>query len=233
MVSPAAIVPIAYLILVLGSLTVFVTIYRRRRALESSNLEPWLHQHRARDIYLTLLHLDTPVCPTLLKAALLERAREDISRIHTLRENKTAATTLLQKGSISESTFQQILDAEAILNAEIEDVMAEAKALGGEEWEQTIMSQANEYHQKNTVLETIDRAKKIAETERKTWDEKESSRKEDMDKPHETVLKELAGDDSVGTFGISNGDVVLARKIPKGDGIRSAKQKAKKRKKKK
>jgi translocation protein SEC66 len=168
-----------------------------------------------------------------LKAALLERAREDISRIHTLRESKTAATTLLQKGAISESTFQQILAAETVLNAEIEDVMAEAKALGGEEWGQTIMSQANEYHQKNTVLEAIDRAKKIEETERKTWDEKESSRKEYMDKPREIVLKDLAGDDSVGTFGTSNGDVVLAQEDSQGDGIRSAKQKAKKKKKKK
>jgi translocation protein SEC66 len=220
-ISASAVAAIAYLILVLGSLAVFSTIYRRRRALQSSNLEPWFPQHRERDIYLTLLHLDTPVSPKLLKAALLERAREDISRIYKLRESKTAATLLLQKGSISESTFQQIIAAEADLNAEIADVMAEAKALGGEEWGQNILPQANEYHQKSTILKTIERAKKMAETNKKEWVEEQGLRKEYADKQREVALKELAGVENVKSNGATNGDGGLEGEIPEGDGVRS------------
>jgi translocation protein SEC66 len=141
---------------------------------------------------LTLLHLDVPCPPKLLKAALLERAKEDITRIYTLQESKTAATALLQKGSISEATFQQILAAEVELNAEIADVIAEAKALGGAEWGQNILPHANEYHQKNNLLKTIERCKKLAETERKKWDEEDMLRKAYMDKQREIALKDLS-----------------------------------------
>jgi translocation protein SEC66 len=227
-VSASAIAPIAYLILLLGSLTVFSTIYRRRRALQSSNLEPWFTQHKERDIYLTLLHLDTPVSPKLLKAALLERTREDISRIYKLRESKTAATMLLQKGSISESTFQQIIAAEADLNVEIADVMAEAKALGGEDWGQNILPQANEYYQKLTILENIERAKKMAKTNRKEWVKEEVLRKEYADKQCEAALKELAGEESVKGIGMTNGDGGLEGEIPEGRSEDSAERKKKK-----
>ena len=74
-----------------------------------------------------------------------------------------AAAQLLQKGSLSESTFQQLNAAEAEMNIEIQDVMAEARALGGDEWGQTILAQANEYHQKNAMLKTLERTRKYAE----------------------------------------------------------------------
>ena len=102
-VSASAIAPIAYLVLVLGSLGIFSTVYRRRKAQQSSNIEPWFPNHHQRDVYLTLLHLENPRAPqNLLKAALFERATEDIARIYALREAKMAAANLLQKGSISE-----------------------------------------------------------------------------------------------------------------------------------
>jgi translocation protein SEC66 len=231
-ISASAIAAIAYLILVVGSLAIFSTIYRRRRALQSSNLEPWFPEHKERDIYLTLLHFDTPVSPKLLKAALFERAREDISRIYKLRESKTAATLLLQKGSISESTFQQIIAAEADLNAEIADVMAEAKALGGEEWGQNILPQANEYHQKSTILKTIERAKKMAETNKKEWVEEQELRKEYADQQREAALKELAGVENVNSNGVANGNGGLEGEIPEGDGVRSEGSAERKKKKK-
>jgi translocation protein SEC66 len=209
----ASAIAIAYLILVLGSLTIFSTVYRRRKAAESSKVEPWFKDHHARDIYLTLLHLDTPCPPKLLKAALLERAKEDISRIYSLREQKTAGTQLLQKGSIAEETYQQIVAAETDLNAEIADVMAEARALGGDEWGQTILQQANEYYQKTVILKTIERSKTFAEEEKKKWEEDEALRKVLQDEQRESALKELMGEETKISSGVQNGDAKLATKM--------------------
>jgi translocation protein SEC66 len=227
-ISASAIAPIAYLILVLGSLAIFSTIYRRRKALQSSNQEPWFPNHRERDIYLTLLHLENPPCQVnMLKAALFERAREDVMRVYTLRESKQAANQLLQKGSISESTYQQICTAEAEMNAEIVDVINEARAMGGEEWATNILGQANEYHQKSIVLKAVERSKLFAENERKKWDEEQQLRKELQDRQREIALKELTG---------ANGDVSsnIEGEIPNaanGEGASERKSKKKKNKK--
>jgi translocation protein SEC66 len=214
----ASTIAFGYLALVLGSLTVFSTIYRRRKALQLSSIEPWFPDHPNRDIYLTLLHQEPACPPQLLKAALLERAREDISQVYILRESKAAGSQLLQKGSISEVTFQRIVAAESELNAEIADVMAEAKALGGEEWGSSILPQANESYQKRIVLEAIERSKALAEFERRRWDEEETFRKELRDKQREIALKELAGEEGVKEVGM-NGDFKAAveGEIPNGD----------------
>ena len=238
----ASAIAIAYLILVLGSLIIFSTVYRRRKAAESTKLEPWFKDHHARDIYLTLLHLETPCPPKLLKAALLERAKEDISRIYSLREQKTAATQLLQKGSIAEETYQQIVAAETDLNTEIADVMAEARALGGDEWGQTILQQANEYYQKTVILKTIERSKAFAEEEKKKWEEDEAVRKVLQDEQREIALKELMGEETTSASGVQNGNAKLMSKeadgvegqIPNGvEGDRLTERKGKKKNKKK
>jgi translocation protein SEC66 len=208
-ISASAIAPIAYLILVLGSLTIFSTVYRRRKAAQSSNLEPWFPQHRERDIYLSLLHLDNPPCPPkLLKSALFERAREDIARIYNLRESKTAAASLLQKGSISEATFQQLNAAEAELNVEIQDMIAEARALGGEDWGHTILAQANEYHQKNGMLKILERTRKYAEYVKAEAEEDDVLRREYQASQRKIALQTLGvnGTEEVRVNGDSTGD---------------------------
>lgn len=224
--SASAIIPVAYLVLVLGSLIIFSIFYRRRKALQSSNLEPWFPQHRERDVYLSLLHLESPTCPPkLLKSALFERAREDVARIYILRESKMAAAQLLQKGSLSESTFQQLNAAEAEMNIEIQDVMAEARALGGDEWGQTILAQANEYHQKNAMLKTLERTRKYAERVKADADEEEALRKEYQAKEREIALKELGADE--GDVKV-NGDATGEGEIPNANGVKSKKKKNKK-----
>jgi translocation protein SEC66 len=230
----SSVIASAYLFLTLGSLAIFSTVYRRRKAQQSQNLEPWFPNHRERDIYLTLLHLD-PVCPPrLLKAALLERAREDISRVYILRESKAAASQLLQKGSISEVTFQQIVAAEAELNTEIADVMAEAKALGGEEWGSTILPQANEYHQKKLILQTIERSKALVEKEKKKWEEDERIRTALREKQREIALKELAGEEGILERRVDEDSKAIEGEIPNGvnnEGLTERKSKKKKNKK--
>ena len=219
-ISSSAIIPIAYLLLVLGGLTVFSTIYRRRKAKQSQSLQPWYPTHHPRDIYLTLLHLDPSPPNNLLKAALFDRAKEDISRVYQLREQKNAANQLLQKGSIAETTFQQILAAEQELNAEIMDVMNEARALGGEEWGQSIMAHANEYHQKTTILKTLEKSSSMAKKEREIWEAELAFRKEEAERQRELAIKELTED------GVKV-DMPVEGEIPSGVGTPSKSKKKK------
>lgn len=222
--SASAIAPIAYLVLVLGSLTIFSTVYRRRKAAESSKLEPWFAQHRERDIYLSLLHLDSPACPPkLLKSALFERAREDIARIYNLRESKTAAAALLQKGSISEATFLQLNAAETELNVEVQDVITEARALGGDDWGHTILAQANEYHQKNAMLRTLERTKKYAEYVKTQATEDEVLRIEYQENQEKIALQTLGVNGTENVNG--NGDMTADDEAAKANGVTPKKKK--------
>jgi translocation protein SEC66 len=194
-ISASTIAPIAYLVLVLGSLTLFSTFYRRRKAEQSKNLEPWFPTHHERDIYLTLLHLENPACPpSFLKAALFQRAREDLRRVYAIRESKPAANNLLQKGSISEATFQALNAAEQELNLELQDVVAEARALGGDEWGQTILAQANEAHQRVLQGQIVERAREYAKRREVRWKEMEVVKTEMAEKQRELALKELTGE---------------------------------------
>jgi translocation protein SEC66 len=194
-ISASTIAPIAYLVLVLGSLTLFSTFYRRRKAEQSKNLEPWFPTHHERDVYLTLLHLENPACPpSFLKAALFQRAREDLRRVYAIRESKPAANNLLQKGSISEATFQALNAAEQELNLELQDVVAEARALGGDEWGQTILAQANEAHQRVLQGQIVERARKYAKRREVRWKEMEVVKTEMAEKQRELALKELTGE---------------------------------------
>jgi translocation protein SEC66 len=194
-ISASTIAPIAYLVLVLGSLTLFSTFYRRRKAEQSKNLELWFPTHHERDVYLTLLHLENPACPpSFLKAALFQRAREDLRRVYAIRESKPAANNLLQKGSISEATFQALNAAEQELNLELQDVVAEARALGGDEWGQTILAQANEAHQRVLQGQIVERAREYAKRREVRWKEMEVVKTEMAEKQRELALKELTGE---------------------------------------
>jgi translocation protein SEC66 len=95
-------------------------------------LAPWFPHHKSRDIYLSLLHIDDttpdgkPVVPdSLLKAALLRRAQEDVQRVVQLRNTKPALSTLLQRGSIGDDLWTRFVRAEQELEGEVREVMDE------------------------------------------------------------------------------------------------------------
>jgi translocation protein SEC66 len=131
--------PVLYLTILIGSLYAFSTLYRKRQQSKAANLEPWFPQHRQRDIYLSLLHLDpaeasdsgesekklSKVPDSVLKAALLRRALEDIKRIVQLRNGKPALQTLLQRGSVGDELWQRFLRAEKEMEEEVKDVVNE------------------------------------------------------------------------------------------------------------
>ena len=100
---------------------------------KSTALEPWFGPHVQRNIYLSLLHLEpqpgqekaTPVPDSVLKAALLQRATEDIRRILAIRVAKQPLNLLLQKGSVGDELWQRFLRAEKEMEAELRDVVEE------------------------------------------------------------------------------------------------------------
>ena len=146
-------VPFAYLGILVGSLATFSSLYRKRKAgsckpvtkisllLEAANtklakaasLEPWFPPHLQRNVYLSLLHFEseaggkkaTQVPESVLKAALLRRATEDIHRILAVRSSKQALSTLLQRGSVGDDLWQRLLRAEKEIEEELRDVVNE------------------------------------------------------------------------------------------------------------
>lgn len=102
---------------------------------KSTSLEPWFGPHIQRDIYLSLLHLEpepgeekAPAVPdSVLKAALLQRAKADIHRVLAIRNAKQALSALLQKGSVGDDLWQRFLRAEKEIEAELRDVVEEVQ----------------------------------------------------------------------------------------------------------
>ena len=109
------IAPISYIAVLLGSLIAFSSLYRKRKNAKAASLEPWFPPHTARDVYLSLLHQDeeSSVPDTLLKAALMLRAKEDIRRLMVLRTSKSSLQSLLQKGCVGDDLWTRFSRAES------------------------------------------------------------------------------------------------------------------------
>ena len=70
-----------------------------------------------------------PVVPdSVLRAALLRRAVEDIHRIIQVRSAKQACSTLLQRGSVGDDLWQRFLRAEKEMEEELRDVVMEVSS---------------------------------------------------------------------------------------------------------
>jgi translocation protein SEC66 len=215
--------PIAYLIVLVGSISLFSIYYRRWKASQSQPLDPWFTQNHQRDVYLTLMHLENSRCPpSLLKAALFNRAHEDIRRVYNLREAKQAANALLQRGSVNELTMQMLDAAQTELNSEILDVVAEAKGLGGEVWGSTIMGQANEAYQRELMVTMIERGRKYAWKREEKWTVGHRNEKEKEGKRQKEVLQELIGDNLQDTG--STGDEPIMEKMNGGEPFETRKE---------
>lgn len=100
---------------------------------QSANLKPWFGPHLQRNMYFSLLQLDpenrdekTAKVPSyVLKAALLRRAVEDISRLMQVRTAKSALSSLLQKGFVGDDLWQRFQRAEKEMESELRDVVME------------------------------------------------------------------------------------------------------------
>lgn len=165
----------------------------------SATLAPWFPPHLQRNIYLSLLHLEpeegaekAPKVPgSVLRAALLKRAVEDIHRIIQIRTAKQACSTLLARGSVGDDLWQRFLRAEKEMEEELRDVVLEvsdtmshapkcntdySQANGlHPNWGQTIFQSANEIAA-NTMFRTrLNEIQAQTESEKAWWEKRRAS----------------------------------------------------------
>lgn len=191
--------PFLYLVILIGSLYTFSTVYRKRQISKAARLESWFPPHRQRDIYLSLLHLDpseasegekklNKVPDSVLKAALLRRAVQDIERIVQLRTSKPALQHLMQRGSVGDELWQRFLRAEKEMEEEVKDVVNEANAFTPN-WGQIIFQSANEINQNRLLKERVAELQEKVEAEKAWWDKKRAGISTEF-------MKELEQDDT-------------------------------------
>ncbi|KAF4627106.1 hypothetical protein G7Y89_g11051 [Cudoniella acicularis] len=176
------VLPFCYITVLLGSLITSSSMYRKRKAAKSANLAPWFPPHLQRNIYLSLLHLEpeegkekAPAVPdSVLRAALLRRAQEDIFRIIQIRSAKQACSTLLQRGSVGDDLWQRFLRAEKEMEDELRDVVMEANALSPN-WGQHIFQSANEIAARHIFQTRLDEIQAQTEPEKEWWEKRRAS----------------------------------------------------------
>jgi translocation protein SEC66 len=196
----ALLIPIAYIAILLGSLATFSSLYRARKLHAITSLSPYFPPHTQRNIYSSLLALqedpNTKVPDSIIRAALLQRAVEDITRILHIRGRKPALQQLLQRGVVGDEIWQRLLRAEQEMEVEVKDVVSEANALHAG-WGQSVFQSANEMVQNKMMREKLDAVRATVETEKLNWEaRREMSRREiegEVPAPAErVVLKEKA-----------------------------------------
>jgi len=206
-------IPFAYLGILVGSLAVFSNLYRKNKAARAASLAPWFSSHLQRNIYLTLLHLEpeagSPKVPdSVLKAALLRRATEDIHRLVQIRNAKQALSTLLQRGSVGDDLWQRFQRTEKEIEEELRDVVNEANAFSPN-WGATIFQSASEMAQNAHMRTRIDEIQAQAAPEKEWWEH----RKADI---QSSFMKELDDDEAAklaltGSSGTNNVKQVPAK----------------------
>ncbi|CAK7266116.1 Translocation protein S66 [Sporothrix epigloea] len=184
------ILPVAYLIVLGSTFATFSSIYRRRKAVQSANLSPWFPPHLQRNVYLSLLHMEPEagsekpqkVPDTVIRAALMRRAVEDIHRIIQIRTGKQACQSLLQRGSVGDDLWQRFLRAEKEMEDELRDVVMEANALVPN-WGQIIFQSANAIAANELLRTKLDAVQSKAAAEKEWWE----NRKATLSKSDETA----------------------------------------------
>lgn len=195
-------IPFAYLFVLIGSLAVFSHLYRARKAAKAAALEPWFGQHLQRDVYLSLLHQENPKVPdSVLKAALLRRATEDIHRIIQIRNAKGALQQLLQKGSVGDDLWQRYQRAEKEIEDELRDVVTEANAFVPG-WGNHIFQSASEMLQNTLIRDRLTEILSKAPKEKEEWEARRAAIQSDF-------MKELDEEKKAQATKSSDDDAVL------------------------
>jgi len=130
----------------------------------------------------------------VLKAALLQRAAEDINRIMLIRNQKPALGNLLARGSVGDELWQRFERAEKEIEAELRDVVTEVgiriSIWHGERakswltlqanafspnWGNTIFQTANELVQHDLLHKKIGTLQAQGKADREWWDQERAS----------------------------------------------------------
>ncbi|KAF2836311.1 translocation protein-like protein sec66, partial [Patellaria atrata CBS 101060] len=185
-------IPFAYLGVMVGSMATFSSLYRQRKAAKAASLEPWFGPHLQRNIYLSLLHLEPESGPkvpdSVLKAALLRRAIEDVHRIVQIRNAKQALSTLLQRGSVGDDLWQRFQRAEKETEDELRDVVTEANAFAPG-WGQIIFQTASEMVNNSSLRDRLTELQGTVPSEKAWWEKKKATIQSEF-------MKELDNEDA-------------------------------------
>ncbi|PNY23622.1 Translocation protein sec66 [Tolypocladium capitatum] len=208
--------PFAYLLVLGGALMSFSTIYRKRKAAENANLAPWFGPNLQRNVYLSLLHLGpegggekSPRVPdSVLRAALLRRAVEDIERLIEIKMAKQACSSLLLRGSVGDDLWQRFQRAEKEMEEELRDVVTEANALAPN-WGPTIFQSAHEIAANTKLRERLGEIQAQTESEKQWWEKRRGQMQSEL-------MKELDDSEKSSAKGVSEDDAVLVDTPSKG-----------------
>ncbi|KAI0125951.1 Pre protein translocase subunit Sec66-domain-containing protein [Xylariales sp. AK1849] len=181
--------PFSYIFVLGSSLYVFSTIYRKRKFSQMANLEPWFPPHLQKQVYSSLLEIaaddsgekKTKVPDSVVRAALLRRAVEDIGRIVQVRQAKQALNVLLQRGSVGEDLNQRFQRAEKEIEEELREVVMEANALAPG-WGQSIFQSANEMAANTMLRNRLDEIQAQTESEKEWWTKRREVIRQDFEK---------------------------------------------------
>ncbi|KAJ6260761.1 hypothetical protein Dda_4990 [Drechslerella dactyloides] len=171
--------PILYIVVIVGSMATFSSLYRKRKAQAAASMEAWFPPSLSRDIYLTLLHLpDTPNPPkipdSVLRTALLRRAVDAVQKAITIRNSKGPLQALLQRGSVGDDTWAQFLAAEQTVDAELKEIAEDAMALStqNQQWAQFVFQTAAEIATNERLRIRLDEQKIKSQEWAEWWNKK-------------------------------------------------------------
>lgn len=117
---------------------------KKTKNIAISDAEPWFPENLAKKDYITLLQQTEPeATDEQLMKALLLRAKEDVVRVLSMREDKQVLSRLVKQGTVGDDIWTEFTLSEKELESEIIAVIEEANTFKNG-WGQTILQSASE-----------------------------------------------------------------------------------------
>ncbi|SCU91989.1 LAMI_0E08240g1_1 [Lachancea mirantina] len=125
--------PMVYVSILLISLVIFASRYRRKTIKELSELPSMFDESVARDLYFEIQGLaetgESKVHEKVVKAALLNRGAEAIRRTLKLKESEPQITVLYKNGSVGEEYWKRYQNEVKLTELEFKECIQEAEKL--------------------------------------------------------------------------------------------------------
>lgn len=125
--------PLLYVSILVVSLAVFASHYRKKTVQELSRLPSMFDESVARDLYYELKQMseseETKVHEKVLKAALLNRGAEAIRRTLKLKESEPQVTMLYKNGSVGEEYWKRYQNEVKLVDLEFKECIQEAEMM--------------------------------------------------------------------------------------------------------
>lgn len=123
--------PLVYVSILIISLMIFASQYRKRQIAKMSRLPSLFDEHQARDLYKDIKQLESTekVHEKVLKGALLNRGAEAVRRTIKLKEIAPQIEILYKNGSIGEDYWQRYQTEIKLVDLEFKECIQEAEIL--------------------------------------------------------------------------------------------------------